>query len=800
MPYFSRPQETRAALEQYAQLGQLLAKQPDNLRHICDSIMVCRTQGQSVVDAIVHPFILINTSSGQGKTQSAFGLRLPEPTARIVYLLCQGSYYSGQPIYQNFDQLGKYLEAAIYADLAALFPNQKEVPSIRQFEEKYMANPDITFQTAGLIVALCDFLVGAKTVSVTDSSPPASPGTYAGAAQNEEFPGYFRATPSPVELFPLEDEWDELLYPGNSLLLSCFPPSAYIKGDAALIALRTDDPLIYESLTLPQYQERMKKYALWVLVCDEVPAAVNDISRRFVAFIRNMARLSGLVTILMGTNATVADFLTHQGSSASIEPWCYVHTQLHETNLEWIATVRKLIKPEDVFAKLSAFLSSALVELLQTWLQRSRPRVASITYAHLVDIVENEQSPRVGVDESFLRKLIKRVFASVADMKGFPAGSADANSMLRGQLSLLQPFYTERFVRKLVHEDKGHFPKETHTPFWVNESILVCRHFATPVCSDKVVMRDKSGALFALQRDSNEIINWIAVSMFAANDVWLWMVMCAVGQDKFSRWWGEGHVSIPKIFEKCRATVRTDIVVTQNPEATKPQGHFLEAVGCTIAICASQIHGLTHKGIPVDVYVQSVLQHSGFLLGSEALTVSQYLNREVHIAFLLPASIPWEDVHALERVFFLTKLDRPGDGVGVDGKSTSVLVECKDYGENLNGRVLQDILRRLCTADRAHIPLSLVFTQWLQHDYFTGASSQTFSAFFFALPESTRSVLSKTLLLRVVTESSPQSGAAGNSALWLTPATACSIQPLWDLTMPVQELITRVILFIPLRK
>jgi hypothetical protein len=140
-------------IERYEQIGKSLSSSSEVV-DILSTIKKIRDWPSP------HPFVVIDGSSGVGKTQAAFSL---SPTVPVVYLLLSVVKDGDQEVYLSFKQLTQHLNAAIGHDLVEIREPCVQTDTLESYPRP--------LRSAGLLLAVCRYL--------RDQAMPASPGVLA---------------------------------------------------------------------------------------------------------------------------------------------------------------------------------------------------------------------------------------------------------------------------------------------------------------------------------------------------------------------------------------------------------------------------------------------------------------------------------------------------------------------------------------------------------------------------------------------------------------------------------------------
>eukprot|EP00047_Mylnosiga_fluctuans_P021810 m.109314 g.109314 ORF g.109314 m.109314 type:complete len:1017 (+) comp9038_c0_seq2:381-3431(+) len=235
--------EQKLELALYQRRRTVLYDSYSDLRH---KVQECRSDGQVNLPS---QFVVVDGSSGVGKTQSAFCLD------GIVLFLCLSTPgEKSQVILQAFDQLSSLFRDAVRRDVNELVPLDRYSECTDHLDCTSLSQSSQPLQSAGLLLTIFRHI------------------------EKSRIPG-----------MSLE-----------ALALTFHGPLAYkaVTTYEFAIALRQEPfPTLLQDL---------------VIVLDEVPAAANYNNQfhQFICLARNICRLSGCPVILMGTDSMMINFVS----------------------------------------------------------------------------------------------------------------------------------------------------------------------------------------------------------------------------------------------------------------------------------------------------------------------------------------------------------------------------------------------------------------------------------------------------------------------------------------------------------
>lgn len=508
------------------------------------------------------PFVVVDGSSGVGKTQSAFALR-----GTVIYI---NLVEANQLIYQAFSTFSMSFQKCIDEDLTALGHSPSRAVSLDALDCSSLKRSFHLFYTAGLLVSVFDAILEICQSDTTNS--------------------YFQ------DGFPLI-EFAKMF----SRKCISFTPSSV------------------QALQMKAHELKTRFTHSPIIVLDEVPSTRKNSTQEFIAFSRNICRVTGLVTIVMGTECTVANLLSNssrQGDAHSIPVWARLFSTFPPS-------ITDIVAPPTSIAHFIQKTHPSLSTFVQTQFAQCRPLIAQYLFDQVKDLKDSELTDlgRTGTGSLvFVKRAAIKVFHILQVAKRF-----SAETLVLGELCLFLPSYAEETVRRYLPDDATSnsngpspeqltllFEKLSITPISCSfiptiDWRLVMSHFALIVdnAEGKIYVGGGVGDRPALVTATGQLLQ--VRSYFPKCEVFLWLVII-FGIHEHPR----TYPLSDSVFDALFLLHQKDMVKTSpqltNPSAVKVDGSALEGLS-TIALCFAASTDLA--GTPMFKFITNFISWLG---------------------------------------------------------------------------------------------------------------------------------------------------------------------------------------------
>jgi hypothetical protein len=469
-------------------------------------------------------------------------------------------------------------------------------------------------------------------------------------------------------------------------------------GPLALVNRRED--LEIEPILFRTFYEEIVRLGLrhsCVIVLDEAPTTVDAVdANQTISFVRSLCRAAGLVAVLMGTDSTVANLISGSQQSRDekkeeLQIWSHVITALPSTKIDVLVKFKyQGAHPLDILASTPAH--GPLYQCLQQHLPLCRPWLVILVFDALLSLrCKPEFIALSSLD------LLQQLSASVLTaIKRTKRANVYWRQFPLAQLAMLSAAYTERQTAlQLKDLDIDSRPTKETNVLTTAESVLVNHHLFQPLCSSSVAYINEDGLC---DKDGQP---WLAMSYLRAQEAPLLVVLMSCPSGAFETTRTQGRRLLSSFEKQKRNAVRTQLVF-ENSAALTVSGSWLEFLSSAILVRASHRGGLA--GTPANTYVCNVLdEFSLSLAAGSAVDLQALCNnttfRFPDIPFYLPPAADYETAARvfaplIDAGFKLDHFDRTANKDEVDGLSTHVVLECKDYKDALDGDTLKAIIQR----------------------------------------------------------------------------------------------------------
>lgn len=493
-----------------------------------------------------------------------------------------------------------------------------------------------------------------------------------------------------------------------------------------------------EPMHLSALKEQATKEVLvekpFVFVLDEVPESTPQTKNETSQYLlfRNILRAATLPALVMGTDASAANFLREGGSSrsaAGLAPWAYI-----------IRRLPKLTSATAAVLGLDA-CRSALSRWpgVQAYVEREvfscRPWFAGL----LIETVQ--QMHLAGPDISQV-ELLDQLRDGVATKILHVKDRVRKAIGVRAQVIMLQASThpadaEEEEKRKLRHD-------------W--EISFVTAHFAyldatrllpTGMDTDKKNGDSDFDTLFVSPEETDRLhiapkIKWTPRAVFpsASEESILYLALSGT-RHHIALLRGATRLSAHDLFSSQPAKVND--IDTSNPKAASRSGEYLEALACSAMILASHNPEGGLKGVDITTFLCSVCSElvittctpsTGYVTFSFRSSLTDFCQelKAATVPFLSPANSPWPS--SLQSIVGVRaqNIVRPQNNKNIDvivgeplqGDNEPILsAECKYHADKINLKTMKSVLQRV-PRDARRPTLHLFFCDHVQESYFSG--------------------------------------------------------------------------------
>jgi hypothetical protein len=461
-----------------------------------------------------------------------------------------------------------------------------------------------------------------------------------------------------------------------------------------------------------------------VIVLYEVPTTTEIVgATQTISFMRSLCRAAGLVTVLMGTDSTVANLIagpTHtRVEKHGQQIWSFIITDLPATN--YTLLVERKYNNNDPLLRLTGSIHHQyLYECLRSHLHNCRPLLVMLV---LDAVLRLHEDPLFSTTSSL--ELLQKLSVLVAhDVKSAKRADNYHRDFLNGQIAMLSAAYSEHHTRGQL-QDPAHRLIGPTSARTCADSLFVNRHLFMPLCSTNTIYIDND----RLCNKTGE--HWVAMSCLAQKEAPLLTLFMSTPSDAFTSSRRADKSMLALFSDVTTNEVRTT-VVCDNPQARTVSGSWLEFLSSSVVVRAS--HG-RFTGTPPNEFIFNVLREFGLDLTGGVPDLRALCNNTSFafpgIPFYLPSAADFNialDVFAplIAAGLRLDQFNRTCNKDEVDGRSTHVVLECKDHAAPLTVDTLKDIITRFAKYPEQH--LFFIVCNKTQDSYFKFARSKGVAA------------------------------------------------------------------------
>ena len=483
-------------------------------------------------------------------------------------------------------------------------------------------------------------------------------------------------------------------------------------------------PIFFLDEVLPQYDYR-----------DGRPRIVSSELR----LARNLLSAVGLVSVLMGTNSSAANFISAASTSlcGETKTWCQLVTCLPRPNVESLRT----IGAEDVINSLKVLpLLASICPFLAQQFQSCTPWFIEL----FVKVVTQEQMLQNHPTAMSAIEFLDRVLCIMAKRVDHSKGDYNRQSFRRAQFCYhLEPLRKPRCLTGEILSNNGSAEEETE----MTGEGIVSREDRTVFVSSHFASLDESDCYLSIHQNNlskNMMTPWLPTASFqrARDDSFLYLMLGG----------GDCRLDFPTPFSSPAnprmTTLETfwslkndhshnssgTVIPTENIDAERLDGAALEVIAAVAVEIASHRRGL--GGIDVAEFL---LQLATELLPSyqplEWIHPSAILQSlgEKRVPYLSAAGDSWPDTFRSIQGVNWGHLFRTKDQDQIDLKihtaqnpsHPEISAECKNYKNGLNGEVLREILARIPSTSWLH----LVICPHMQQSYWSAQTQIKWDTF-----------------------------------------------------------------------